>query len=231
MRCIAIDDEQLGLELLVDSIGKMPYLQLVGSFTNPLEAHAFLQQEDVDLVFLDIQMPGMTGLQFIQSLQRPPLFILVTAYEKYALEGYRYSVVDYLMKPVPLDRFAQACAKAHDLFNTKKVRAEKKEPAYFFIHADYSLLKIVYADVVYAEGLKDYIKIHLRHTPKPVVSRMSLKALEEQLPSGFVRIHKSYIVSKDCVTAVKKNHVYLGAIELPVGESYKDAVEQIVQAV
>lgn len=229
MRCIAIDDEQLGLELLTDSIGKLPYLQLVGSFSDPLEAHAFLQREPVDLVFLDIQMPGMTGLQFIKSLQRPLLFILVTAYEKYALEGYSLNVVDYLMKPVPLDRFVQACSKALEMFQWKRGRDEKKEPAYFFIHADYSLLKIVYADIVYVEGLKDYIKIHLRHSSRPVVSRMSLKALEEQLPSAFIRIHKSYIVSKDSITAVKKNHIYMGTIELPVGDSYKDAVEQIVQ--
>lgn len=230
MRCIAIDDEQLSLELLADSIDRLPCLQLVGSFSDPLQAHAFLHREPVDLVFLDIQMPGMTGLQFIRSLQRPPLFILVTAYEKYALEGYSLNVVDYLMKPVPLDRFVQACSKALELFHWKGGREEKKEPVYFFIHADYSLLKIVYADVVYVEGLKDYIKIHLRSSPRPVVSRMSLKALEENLPPAFVRIHKSYIVSKDNITALKRNHVYLGTTELPIGDSYKGAVEQLVHA-
>ena len=230
MRCIAIDDEPLGLELLTDSINQVPYLQLVGTFTNPLEALTMLQQQDVDLVFLDIQMPGISGLQFIQSLKAPPMFILVTAYEKYALEGYSLNVVDYLVKPVALDRFIQACGKAWELFQLKKGSAEAKTSVpYFFLNVDYSLLKVVYADVVYIEGLKDYIKIHLKSTTKPVVSRMSLKALEEQLPPQFIRIHKSYIVSKDSITAVKKNSLYLGLLELPIGESYKDVVDEIVR--
>lgn len=229
MRCVAIDDEPLGLDLLTDSIERVPYLQLVGAFGNPLEAFAFLQQQEVDLVFLDIQMPGITGLQFIQSLKNPPLFILVTAYEKYALEGYSLNVVDYLVKPVALDRFLKACGKALELHQLKKNGSEAKSNVpYFFINVDYSLLKVVYADIVYIEGLKDYIKIHLRSTTKPVVSRMSLKALEEQLPAAFIRIHKSYIVSKDAVTAVKKNSLFLNTLELPIGESYKDVVEQIV---
>jgi DNA-binding LytR/AlgR family response regulator len=230
MRCIAIDDEPLGLELLVDSIEKVPYLQLAGSYNNPLEALAVLQQQEIDLVFLDIQMPGITGLQFIQSLKNPPMFILVTAYEKYALDGYFLNVVDYLVKPVSLDRFVKACGKALELFQLKKGSSEeKKEAAYFFINVDYSLLKVVYADVIYIEGLKDYIKIHLKSSTKPIVSRMSLKALEDQLPSQFIRIHKSYIVSKDFITAVKKNNLFIGGLELPIGESYKDVVDKIVQ--
>jgi DNA-binding LytR/AlgR family response regulator len=232
MRCIAIDDEPLGLELLVDSIQKLPYLQLIGAFNDPLEALMLLQREPIDLVFSDIQMPDLNGMQFIKAVQNPPLFILVTAYENYAVEGYSLNVVDYLLKPVALDRFIQACNKAHQLFQLKKGSVEeKKGPAYFFINADYTQLKIVYADITYIEGLKDYIKIHLHSTAKPVISRMSLKQLEEQLPpSLFIRIHKSYIVSKEYITAVKKNSIYLNTLELPVGESYKDVVDQIVQA-
>lgn len=231
MRCIAIDDEKLGLELLTDSIQKVPYLQLAGSYTDPFEAHAFLQQEQVDLVFLDIQMPGMSGLQFIKGLHKPPLFILVTAYEKYALEGYSLNVVDYLMKPVALERFVQACGKAFELHHWKRGSEDKREPSYFFINADYTLLKVVFADIMYIEGLKDYIKIHLHSTSKPILSRTSLKNLEEQLPlSRFIRIHKSYIVSKEYVTALKKNCIYLNTLELPVGESYKDVVEQIAHS-
>jgi two-component system LytT family response regulator len=230
VRCIAIDDEPLGLELLMDSIGQVPYLQLVGAFNNPLEALTLLQQQEVDLVFLDIQMPGITGLQFIQSLKNPPMFILVTAYEKYALEGYSLNVVDYLVKPVAMDRFIKACGKALELYQLKKGGSEgKAATSYFFINVDYSLLKVVYADMIYIEGLKDYIKIHLKSTAKPIVSRMTLKVLEEQLPAQFIRIHKSYIVSKDSITAVKKNNIFLGTLELPIGESYKDVVDQIVQ--
>lgn len=153
---------------------------------------------------------------------------MVTAYESHALESYSLNVVDYLVKPVSLDRFIQACNKAHELYQLKKGGDEKKESLYFFINVDYSLMKVVYADIVYIEGLKDYIKIHLRSTTKPIVSRMSLKALEEQLPFSFIRIHKSYIVSKEFITAVKKNNLFLGTLELPIGESYKDVVERIV---
>lgn len=226
LRCIAIDDEDLALELLVDNIAKVPYLQLVGQFTNPLEAIRFLQQEKVDLVFLDIQMPGLTGLQFIRSLFYKPLFILVTAYEKYALDGYSLDVVDYLVKPVSLERFMQACNKA---LEWHQLKTKGQAPAYFFVNSDYSYLKVIYADIMYIEGLKDYIKIHLKNSAKPIVSRMSMKALEEQLPSQmFLRVQKSYIVSKDYISAIRKNTIFIGTTEIPVGENYKEVVNSLL---
>jgi DNA-binding LytR/AlgR family response regulator len=156
------------------------------------------------------------------------MFILVTAYEKYALEGYNLNVVDYLVKPVPLDRFIKACNKAWELYQLKNKSEETvKEPEaeYFFINVDYSHIKVVFADIVWVEGLKDYIKIHLKSTAKPIVARISMKSIEEQLPpSKFIRIQKSYIVSKDSITAVRKNSIFIGNNELPIGESYKDAV-------
>lgn len=228
MRCIAIDDEPLNLELLTDSIERVPYLQLVGSYTDPVEALSAQQQQPVDLVFLDIQMPGISGLQLIQSLPHPPMFILVTAYEKYALEGYSLNVIDYLVKPFSLDRFLKACSKALELYQLRNGSAAKTEADYFFVNVEYSMQKVVYADIVYIEGLKDYIKIHLNSSTRPVVSRMSLKALEEQLPHTFLRIHKSYIVSKNFITSVRRNTLFLGTVELPIGESYKDAVDKVV---
>jgi len=229
LRCIAIDDEPLALELLEDNIHKVPYLKLVASFADPVEAFAMIQQQEIDLVFLDIQMPGLTGLQLIQSLSKKPMFILITAYEKYALESYNLDVVDYLVKPVSLDRFIKACSKAWELHQLKMTRKNgNKENDYFFINVDYSLLKIVFADIVYIEGLKDYVKIHLKSTTKPVVARMSLKNLEEELPfSQFIRIHKSFIVSKQFITSVKKNSIFINDVELPVGENYKDSINEI----
>lgn len=225
LRCIAIDDEPLALELLEDNISKLPYLQLVASFTNPLEAVHCLQDQQIDLVFLDIQMPGLTGLQLIESLSQKPMFILVTAYEKYALDSYNLNVVDYLLKPVALDRFMKACGKAWELYKLKNAsQAKADKPSYFFVNLYYSQVKVVFADIMWIEGLKDYIKIHLKSTSKPVVTRMSIKSIEEQLPDNFVRIQKSYIVSKDFVTAIRKNSIFLGAIELPIGDNYKDAV-------
>lgn len=234
IRCLAIDDEPLALELLEDNISKVPYLELVASCSNPIEAINVLNEQVVDLVFLDIQMPGLTGIQFIQSLSKKPMFILITAYEKYALEGYTLDVVDYLVKPVSLDRFIKACGKAQDLFQLKKVTqagtlvtaATTAHPGYIFVNVDYSLLKVVLSDIVWIEGLKDYVKILLKSAPnKPVIPRMSMKAIEEELPAAdFIRVHKSFIVPKQQITAIRKNSVFIGAMEIPVSDVYKDAV-------
>jgi two-component system, LytTR family, response regulator len=228
IRCIAIDDEPLALELLEDNISKLPYLQLVAKCDNALEAMKVLQEQPVDLIFLDIQMPGLTGLQFIKSMTEKPMIILVTAYEKFALEGFNLDVVDYLVKPVSLDRFVKACNKAKELFQLKtksKEGAAAANSEYFFVNVDYSLLKVVFSDIVYIEGLKDYIKIHLKSTSKAIITRLSIKSLEEQLPaSQFIRIHKSYIVSLKYVTAVRKNSVFIDAIELPVSDNYRDSI-------
>src|SRR3954451_1074976 len=157
MRCVAIDDEELALELLEDNISKVPYLQLINSFDNPLKAISTIHDEKIDLVFLDIQMPGLTGLQFIKSLNPKPMFIMITAYEKYALDGFDLDVVDYLLKPVSLERFIKACNKAWELYKLKNKPAEiskEADPSYFFINADYSHIKIDFADIVWVEGLK-----------------------------------------------------------------------------
>jgi two-component system LytT family response regulator len=228
LRCIAIDDEELALELLEDNIRKVPFLELVAACNNPLEALKVMQDQPVDLIFLDIQMPGLTGLQFIQSgLAASCMFILITAYEKYALEGYTLDVVDYLVKPVALDRFLKASNKAlelHQLRAKAKTDTPGAPPAdYFFVNVDYSLLKVQKSDIAWIEGLRDYIKIHLLSTPKPILTRMSIKAIEEQLTGfPFIRIHKSYLVSVPSITSVRKNSVFIQSMELPIGENYRE---------
>ncbi len=227
LNCLAIDDEPLALELLEDNISQVPYLKLVASCSNPVEAMNILQHENVDLIFLDIQMPGLTGLQFIKTITEKPMFILITAYEKYALEGYELDVVDYLVKPVSFERFVKACNKAWELqqLKTKKQTDPAEIPSYFFINADYSMVKVVFADIMFVEGLKDYLKINLKSTSKPLVARMTMKSIEEQLPeSMFIRVQKSFIVSKDYITSVRKNSIFINEIEIPVGDNYKDAV-------
>ena len=227
LRCIAVDDEPLALELLEDNISKVPYLQLVAKCSNAIEAMKVLQQQPADLIFLDIQMPGLTGLQFIQSMTEKPMIILITAYEKYALEGFNLDVTDYLVKPVSLDRFVKACNKAKELYELKN-RPNKdasSNPDYFFVNVDYSLLKINFNDIRYVEGLKDYIKIHLKSSSRAIITRMAMKAIEEELPvAKFLRIHKSYIVSLEHITAIRKNSVFLDEMELPVGENFREAV-------
>ncbi|MEJ7677317.1 MAG: response regulator [Segetibacter sp.] len=203
LKCIAIDDEELALELLEDNISKVPFLELVASSYNPLAGINIIQQEQIDLVFLDIQMPGLTGLQLIQSLPNKPMFILVTAYEKYALEGYNLNVVDYLVKPVPLDRFIKACNKAWELYQLKNKPApstREDEADYFFINVDYSHLKVVFNDILWIEGLKDYIKINLKSTAKPIVARISMKSLEDSLPSS------KFIQNTEIIHCIKRFH-------------------------
>jgi DNA-binding LytR/AlgR family response regulator len=228
LRCIAVDDEPLALELLEDNISKVPYLQLEATCRNAMEAIKVLQEKPIDLIFLDIQMPGLTGLQFIQSMTEKPMIILITAYEKYALDGFNLDVIDYLVKPVSLERFVKACNKArelHQLRSRPTETADKKFSDYIFVNADYSLLKVVVDDIMWIEGLKDYIKIHLKSSSKPVITRMTMKAIEDMLPpSRFIRIHKSYIAAMSFITSVRKSSVMIGAVELPVSETYQEGL-------
>lgn len=227
LNCIAVDDEPLALDLLEDNIRQLPYLQLVAKCADAFEAMKVLQEKQVDLIFLDIQMPGLTGLQFIQSLAHKPMVILITAYEKYALAGFELDVIDYLVKPVALPRFIKACNKARELYQLQHSTAAgtNATPEFFFVNADYSLLKITVADIIWIEALKDYIRIHLSSSAKPVVTRMPMKQIEEQLnPARFIRIHKSYIVAVAHITAIRKNSVFIAAMELPVGDNYREAV-------
>ncbi|SEJ01552.1 two component transcriptional regulator, LytTR family [Dyadobacter sp. SG02] len=232
MRCLAVDDEKLVLDLLVDNIRQVPYLTLVKTARNAMEAIEILQNEPVDLLFLDIQMPRLSGLQFLKTLPDPPLVILITAYDKYALEGFELNVVDYLLKPVSMERFLKACNRAYDLFQLKQKTPELIAPAAipdFFVNVEYSLVKIVAADVAWIEGLKDYVKIHLSSAAKPIITRMTFKALEEKLPEpAFVRTHKSYLVAAQKITAVKRDFVLIGDVEIPVSEHYKDHLRKIL---
>jgi DNA-binding LytR/AlgR family response regulator len=229
MSCLVVDDERLVRELLEDNIRQIPYLRLAGSCKNALEAAEFLQRDTVDLLFLDIRMPRLTGLQFLQSLSNPPLVILVTAYEQYALEGFNLNVVDYLLKPFAFERFLKACNRAYELFRLQGSAGAGPGLEEFFVHVEYTLVKIVVADIDYVEGLKDYIKIHLASAPRPVLTRMSMKAIEEKLPAaGFLRTHKSYLVATRRITAIKRDLVCLGPVEIPIGEAYKRNIDQLV---
>lgn len=229
IRCIAIDDEQLVRELLEDNIRQVPFLQLVKTCRNAMEALEVLQQEQIDLIFLDIQMPRLSGLQLLQSLQQPPMVILVTAYEQYALEGFNLQVVDYLLKPFSFERFLKACNRASELFRLRKPAAVEDHS--FFVHVEYTQVKIHTADINYIEGLKDYIKIHLSGNAKPVLTRMTMKAMEEKLPAGaFIRTHKSYLVAVKKITAVKRDLVCIGSMEIPVSEFYKENINRMLQS-
>jgi two-component system LytT family response regulator len=232
MRCIAIDDEDLGLQLLKDNIGKVPFLELVACCGDAFEAMKVMEHVKIDLIFVDIQMPGLSGMDFIRSLTNKPLVIFVTAYKKFALESYDLSVVDYLVKPVSMDRFIKACNRAKDLFdlNAKRTQPVAYNPDYMFLNADYSQVKVLFSDIVYMEGLRDYVRIHLKKPALPLLIRTSLKALEPDLPEGkFIRFHKSYVCPVDSITAIRKNSLFIGNLELPVGDTYKDVIDRLIK--
>ena len=210
MTCLAIDDEPLALDLLEDNIKRIPFLKLLKKCTNAIEANAFLIEQPVDLIFLDIQMPGLTGIQFLQGLSKaPPLVIFITAYEKYALEGYTLDVIDYLLKPVPFERFLKAVNKAHDKYQSRKASPATSPVAdYMFVNSEYNLVRIDFADIGYIEGLKDYVKIFLFSAQRPVITRMSMKSLEATLPvDQFVRVHKSFIVALGKIASIRKGRI------------------------
>lgn len=231
MRAIIVDDEQLVRDLLEDSINQLSYLHLVKSCKNALEAWDIIQQEPIDLIFLDVQMPRLSGLQFLQSLDKPPLVILVTAYNEYALEGFNLQVVDYLLKPFSLDRFMKACSRANELFLLKNKTANPAEEyPDFFVNVEYTLVKIVISDINYIEGLKDYIKIYLSTSEKPILTRMSIKAMEEKLPPiDFIRTHKSFLVAAKKITTVKRDFVCIERQEIPVSAYYKENIAHLIQ--
>ena len=231
LNCIAVDDEALALSLLLDNISKVPYLNVVASCRSAFDAIKALHENQVDLIFIDIRMPGLTGLQFIESLSKKPMVIFVTAYREFAVEGFSLEVIDYLIKPVPMERFLKACDRAlqlHQLMTEPKKPAE--EPDFFYINVDYSLLKIHYQDIAYIQGLKDYVKIKLLSTDKPIIPRSTVSGMEKLLPpTKFIRIHKSVIVSKSAVTAIRKNSVFIGNIEFSIGETYTDVIDKLIK--
>ena len=233
MNCIAVDDEPLALKLLQDNISRVPFLKLAAACNDAFEAMKALQENKIDLVFIDIQMPGLTGLQFIKSLENKPLVIFITAYKQYALESYDLSVVDYLVKPVPLDRFIKACNRAKELYElkaTKQHNAVQPSVEYFFLNVDYSQVKVMFDDIIWIEGLGDYIKINLKSTKKALIVRTSLKAIELQLsPNKFIRIHRSYLVAISEITAVRKNSLFLKEMEIPVGETFRDTIDKLIR--
>ncbi len=231
LQCIAVDDEPLALSLLEDNISKVPNLHLAAKCSDAFEATKVLQEQQIDLIFIDIQMPGLSGLQFIKSLAQKPMIILITAYKQYALDSYDLDVIDYLVKPVALDRFMKACNKALQMHQLKILNKESANAAtseFFFLNVDYSLLKIFFNDILWIEGLRDYVKIHLKSTSKPVITRTTIKMLEEQLPpSKFIRIHKSFMVSINSISAVRKNSVFIQEHEFPVGETYREVIAKL----
>lgn len=228
LRCLAVDDEPLALDLLEDNIRQVSFLTLVGRCKNAIEAIEVLQKEQVDLLFLDVQMPGLTGIQLLKNLKTKPMVIFITAYKNYAVESFELDVLDYLVKPVPFERFLKSVTKALEFHNLNQKGQKSKE--YLFVNADYTLLKVTIKNIVYIEGLKDYIKIFLTTSTKPVITRLSMKAMEESLPSDqFIRTHKSFIIAVEHIISIRKNRIKLKDKDIPLSDHYKESLMNLIQ--
>lgn len=229
MKCIVVDDENMGRKLLEENVRQIPFLELVASCKNAFEAMEVLQTQEVDLMFLDIQMPGMLGTQFIQTLKKRPFVIFVTAYDHYAVESYQLDAVDYLMKPTSLERFSLAANKAYHLFQQSQVNpsviatATPVEPLedFFFANVEYSLVRITIPNVTHIEGLKDYVKIFIEGEKRPILTKMTMKALEAKVvPHGFMRVHKSFIVNLRKIESIKQLRIKIGTFDIPVSDTH-----------
>jgi len=219
IRAIAIDDEPPALELLENFCGLTDFISLQKTFTRPGIAIEYLQQNDIDLLFLDIQMPSITGIDFVKTVKPSLPVIFTTAYSSYAVEGFNLNAVDYLLKPYTYQRFLQAATKARDLHLLQSTTS--KANTYLTVRADYSLIKILTSDIQYIEGLDNYLKIHLTNT-KPILVRMTLKSILEQLPENeFIRVHRSYIVPLTHVKNVRNKTIYIGNTEIPISNNYE----------
>jgi DNA-binding LytR/AlgR family response regulator len=229
LKCLVVDDESMARKLLEENIRQLPFLELVGSCKNPFEAIQVLQEQPVDLVFLDIQMPGMLGTTFLQSLREKPMVIFVTAYAHYAVESYDLDVVDYLMKPVSMERFTKAALKAWEEKQKKMpiptLELETALPDYFFVHADYALVKVLVAEISHVESMKDYVKIFRINTPKPILTKSTLKAMEEKLPTkSFMRVHKSFIINLEQIQSIRNQNITLAGHQIPVSDMYLEGL-------
>jgi two-component system response regulator LytT len=228
---IAIDDEPLALQLVTGYIGKTPALKLLGKFDNPLDASEFLAHTSVDLIFVDIQMPDLSGIEFTRLLEKGPKVIFTTAFEKYALEGYKLEIVDYLLKPFSYEEFLSAVQKVQKLINLEKKSQISVEVnnEFLFLKSEYKIKRINFNDILYIEGLKDYVKVYTLHNPKPILSLSSLKLLESKLPvKKFMRVHRSFIVNLEKIDTIERSRIVFGKEYIPVSDQYKDIFQEFL---
>lgn len=235
LKCIAVDDEPLALKLVETFIDQTPFLQLSASCDNAVEAMSLIREKQPDLVFLDINMPNLTGMELARLLQEQPgqvpKIVFTTAYNHYAIEGYKVNAVDYLLKPFSYEEFLRAANKVLQITeeasnNFQPITADDE---FIFLKVEYQWVRISLKEILYIESLKDYVKVHLDDNQKAILSLISLKALEEKLPSAkFMRVHRSFIVSLDKINAISKNSIFIDKTEITVGEQYKETFKTIV---
>ena len=233
INCIVVDDEPLALDLMEDNIKKIPFLKLIQKCKSASEALTVYNNEKIDLIFLDIEMPDISGIQFLKSLKTKPMVILITAYEKYAMEGFELDVLDYLLKPVSFERFFKAVCKAYEYFGFINMKVQPPENTssycnYLFVKSEHKLIKINTCDILYIEGLKDYVKIFAGG--KAIFTLLSLKYLEETLsPKTFIRVHRSFIISIPKIEFIGKSKINIAGVGIPISNHYRDRLFSIIK--
>ena len=235
IRCAVVDDEPLALGLMASYVKKTPFLELVGSYSSAVQAMQEMHDNPVDLIFLDIQMPELNGLDYSRMISPQTRVVFTTAFNQYALDGYKVNALDYLLKPISYPDFLLAANKAQEWFRLveQSQQSEKKEnqdeKLSIFVKSDYKLTRIELKNILYVEGLKDYVKIYEGNTGRPVISLMSMKAMEEMLPADrFMRVHRSYIVQKEKIRIIEHNRIVFGNTYIPIGDSYKQAFQDFL---
>jgi two-component system LytT family response regulator len=226
LKCVAIDDEPLALRLIARYVQQFPELQLMQTFDDAISGAEYLKQGTTDLLFIDINMPDVTGIELVRSLKEKPIIIFITAYRNFAFEGFELEALDYLLKPIEAKRFAKAVEKAVDYYKYKHAGAKDKGDNNLYVYSEYRMVKINLDDIEYIESMEDYIKIHV-HNSKTILTLMPLKKVLEKLPADkFQRIHRSFIVAVGKIKSIRNRKVQLSAAELPVSESYMDFVRK-----
>ena len=229
IRCMAIDDEPLALQQIVTYIKKVPFLELAAQCQSALEARQFLEQDTVDAIFCDINMPDLNGMDFIKSLVTPPMVVFTTAYAEYAVEGFKVNAVDYLLKPFGLQDFQRAANRLKDrsLPPTPPQKEESTSDDSIFLKTEYRIVKVSISNIRYVEAMSEYLKVHVEGESRPIITLLSMKKMEERLPDYFMRIHRSYIVNLKMIQEVNKNRIIMDKDTfLPIGDMYKDTFQQ-----
>ncbi len=228
---IAIDDEPLALQLIVDYIQKTPDLMLAGQFENPLEAAQYISKNHIDIVFTDIQMPGLNGIEFTRSMVNGPVVIFTTAFDKYAIDGFKLDIADYLLKPFTYEEFLTSVHKAERMIRsiTKPADEVLSNNEFLFLKSDYKIKRINFQNILYIEGLKEYVKVYTMHSDKPILSLSSLKILEIKLPADkFMRVHRSFIVNLEKIVTIDRSRIVFGKKYIPIGDNYKDKFQEFL---
>ncbi len=230
MTCAIIDDEPLAAELLASYAKKIPFLELVGTYNSAIDAMKLIRKNPVDLLFLDIQMPELSGLEFATILSPKTMIVFTTAFDRYAVDSYKVNTVDYLLKPISYDAFLQAANKALQKYETRNTQDNNAtKDRFFFVKSEYKQVRIDIDDIVYIEGVKDYVKIWLNNPARSVSTLMNMKALENFLPQPqFLRVHRSYIVNTKMIQAIDRQRIIIGDIAIPIADSSKDAIAEYI---